>query len=293
MVRSGLFLAALVACGSAIASPVPSNGVISAPGSYTLAGPRTAYSGTVISINANDVDLDLGGQLVRCAPANPGSAVTIGVSVSGSHVTVRNGAITGCYAGVSGYGDYGVISDVDFTGNTYMGANLNGFGIQIRGSVFQQIGGYNLEAYAVGINGLGTGCRVEQNIFRNIYRQAGVPQSLVGEGVAILLSSSGQDCVIRGNWIANGSPGANIAIWLASLTSAYIAENTIVNFSEAIRGDPDQSAVIGNILQMRVPFAGSYAIAGAGFAAANNTIIGFASALTSGTADAGGNVIHQ
>lgn len=284
--------AALAAGCAQAASPVPPNGVISEPGYYYLTASRLSASSPVVVINAADVDLDLNGWYVRCAPPNPGASSSIGISVSGHHVTIRNGSITGCFMGVAGGADMLTVHSVDFSGNTYIGIHGGGRGTKIIGSVFQAIGGYQLEAYAIGIHNPGRDCLIERNTFREIVGQPVHPPGMAGEGVGILLSTGTTGCVIRGNWMANGGASDSIGIWLAGGTSAYIAENSITNFGDgAIRGAPVSATVINNRLWMGAPWSGSWAIGGQNISAKGNLIVGFEIPIGFLAIDAGGNLI--
>lgn len=291
--RAVSIVAALMATVSPAAladslSVMPSSGIISAPGSYYLSGPRTSTGAYNIQIGAANVDLDLRGQTVRCAPPNPALAVTYGVLISNDHVTVRNGTIVGCWAGVIGGGYYTVLRGLDLTGSTYMGASITGFGSQISDSVFQGIGGYHGEAYAIGINGMGSGCLVERNTFRNIHRQAGVAPSLAGEGVGVLISANVTGCVIRSNWME----GLDIGVWLATGSGADVLENTIGDVLDAaLRGAPAAATVTNNRLWERTPASGSIGIGGASITASRNLISGFDQPIMGGAVDVGDNTI--
>lgn len=290
-------LLAVVMCalvsGEAVAQvPVPPSGIISNPGSYYLTATRATAAFPVIQIVANDVDLDLNGWYVRCTPASPATSLSTGIAVSGSHATIRNGSISGCFMGVSGESGMMSIVGVDFSGNTYIGVNGGGRGTRIIGSVFQGIGGYQQEAYAVAINNPGSDCLIERNTFRQIVGQPVHPPGMVGEGVGILLSAGTTGCVVRGNWMDNGGASNSIGIWLASGTSAYIAENSITNFGDgSIRGAPSAATVVNNRLWMRSAMPKSWAVGGNNIIAKGNVVIGFDVPFKAGTIDGGGNTI--
>lgn len=274
------------------AAPVPANGIISQSGDYYLTADRTSAGSPVIQIWAPDVDLNMKGRTVRCAPADPTTATNAGIQINAAHATVRNGAVTGCFAGINGFGDAASIINMDLSANTYMGANIVGNGTKVIGSVFQGIGGYKLEAYAIGVNGLGPNCVVERNTFRLIYRQALAPPALGGEGVGILLSEGYTGCVIRDNFMENGLASNAIGIWLAGNTSAYIAENTIINFGGgAVRSISLGATIYGNNLRMKVPGQTTTGIrAPDGLTVSDNLILGFDIPLI-GALDGGGNLI--
>lgn len=125
-------------------------------------------TGTKVIELASGDTLDLNGFTVRCAPGDPSTAMTFGVfALSTNAVTIKNGAITGCMFGVHAGNSAGlVIENVDFSGNTYIGINLaDARGAVVRGSTFGAITGYTPEAYAIGINGVGSMALIIGNVF--------------------------------------------------------------------------------------------------------------------------------
>jgi hypothetical protein len=269
------FLVALLISAPALAAPVPSNGIINTPGTYELAADRTSTGMFNIKITVSNVTLDLNGKTVRCSPSDPGTAVTFGVyATSLNNVTIRNGKITGCFFGVhAGYSNYTTIDGVDFTGNTYIGANMGGVGGVVRDSIFADIAGYDDEAYAIGINNPGSNCIVERNVFRDLYRQPGAAPGVPGEGVGILGSANATGCTFRNNWLEN-SPGYDIGIWIGSGGSATILENTIVGFGRGVVGG-GSADVFQNVFWLTEPVPDAVPISLTGGTQDGNLISGY------------------
>ena len=276
------------------AVPVAAQNVtISSPGSYTL-GQDSVSSGVYnIYINTNDVVLDLNGKKVICAASNPATAVTIGIYVvSKSRITIKNGSISGCMFGVNGsYSTELTLDGVDMSTSTYIGANLAyGSGNVVRQSKFNSIVGYASEAYAIGINGIGANGIIENNEFKQVYRQSGASAGKTGEGVGILLEPSATNVTIRNNTFINTETRPNtIAIWGADGATATITNNSITNFAKGIQGYGPFS-VSGNTIGLTSTFTGSAAVSVNSGTAGGNTIVGYDVALFGAITDAGNTV---
>jgi hypothetical protein len=254
---------------------------ITEPGRYRLAS-DFAHLTKGIEIVADDVDLDLGGHVVRCGQSDERrpSAVTTGVLVYGKRVSIHNGAVTGFWRGIHADGaDALVVHDVDLSGNTYIGLSVSGTGVRIFGNTFADIGGYRLEAYAVGINALTTKGWIYGNVFRNIYRQENSDPQLMGEGVAVLLGTGARDNFVRNNWIDNDEVRRDtIGIWGGRGGKARISQNCVTNFRRAICGGTyvgSPVTVDNNRLLLRSAIADSIAICADFGDSFDNLVLGF------------------
>jgi len=107
---------------------------ISASGSYYLTTNLTTSSGNAITINVNDVTLDLNGFTIH-STANPaaGNGITLGSSVTVSNITIVNGHITGNVTNNSagGFGGTGFVNGIVFAAGTP--ANVRVKGVSVRG----------------------------------------------------------------------------------------------------------------------------------------------------------------
>lgn len=207
---------------------------ISSPGNYTLSTNVVAQAGVAIRITASDVTLNLNAKSVRCVPLDPQTATdTTGIQVQGDRVVIWGGSISGCHAGVVNSGRFNTFL-VDLTiSATAIGAQFGGGGNTIRRVVFKDIGGYTLDAYAIGVNGIGRDGTIEFSTFENIYRQPGATG--VGEGAAIIVEAGATSVAVENNTIRNARLEANsIGVWSAVDTTGRIANNVITNFSRPV-----------------------------------------------------------
>lgn len=285
----------LVLIAVLMASPAAAqNYVYSSPGTYTLPSNSVSSGMHNISITSSNVTLNLNGRTVRCAPAAPSSDVTFGISMQQvSNVIITNGTISGCMFGVfAGYTANVTLEDIDFTGNTYIGAHLAwGSDHIVRRCTFAGIGGYRVEAYAIGINGVGHDALIEDNRFENMYRQAGAAGT--GEGLGILIEQGAQRVTVRGNTFVNATLAEHtLGVWLATGSQATVSQNT---FTDVAAGIASMGAltVRNNSFTLTAPLASSLAIGSSAGVASNNTISGYAQALDGGISDGGGNVVNQ
>lgn len=218
---------------------VPKTGIISASGEYCLTANRTSVREYNIRVEADDVDLNLNGKILQNSSAS-GTLASYGVYVgSRTNVRVRNGRILGSQYGILANTANGLtVEDVDFSGCRYIGVSVSALAasMRVRRCTFARISGWTVEAYAIGVNGVGINGIVEHCTFREFYRQSGVDHGLAGEGCAILVSAGARDAMIRQNWFDNTElrGESDIAIWVAGRATATITRNTITNFGRGI-----------------------------------------------------------
>jgi hypothetical protein len=276
------------------AAPLPSNGIIATSGSYYLPGNRTGAGTYNIQIQADDVDLDLNDKIVQYSGENTTTTTAVIAALGRINVTIRNGRIIGGKFGVYANGtNYLTVQDVDFTGSRYIGVAVSAtsVGLKVQRCIFAKIAGFTAEAYVVGVNGVGVNGLVELCEFRELYRQAGAPQSLTGEACGVLVSSGATNAVIRNNWFENAELRGerDIAVWVATGASATIAENSITNFGRGIIM-PGSGTVADNRLLMRGAEAGSNGIHLVSGAVADNLVVGYETPI-SGSPECSGNTI--
>lgn len=222
---------------------------IASPGLHTLtADVVSTDAGSAVAITANAVTLDLGGYTVRCAPPNPLTDNTIGISAYGrSDITIKNGSVKGCWMGVQGtFGTRITLEDLDLSENRYIGAQLaDGHDNVIRRVQCHRIGGYTLDAYAICINGIGVNGLVEDSHLGTLYRQSGV--AAVGEGVGLLVRAGETNVTARRNTIRNSRvETGSIAFWFGDGSSGTVTENVIENFDRPIAAYASAFVVASN-----------------------------------------------
>lgn len=116
---------------------------INNPGIYCLESNESTSitTGAAITVNANDVTIDLKGHKIDGSGAGAGT-LTVGVSASGRRgVTVRNGRIRGFSHGVTIQGTGTIIEDVSFDSNTDVGAYCSGTACTVRRNTVVNTGG--------------------------------------------------------------------------------------------------------------------------------------------------------
>lgn len=226
-------------------TPVPSNGIITTAGYYYLTANRTSSNLKNIDIQVDNVFLNLNGKTVTTTSSNPGTAVNFGIyCLERSNIYIFNGKVTGAFFGVHGSYTYSLtLQDVDFTGCTYIGANIGGTNNKVTGCIFSDITGYNEESYAIGVNtGDAVGAVIRNNTFKNLYRQPGAPSQLSGEGVGVLLGHGTSNCVVEDNVFYNDNQvDHTYAIWAVG-EGHSIRNNCIRNFKMGLVINNDTDA---------------------------------------------------
>lgn len=273
-----LFAQVLLVAGAE--SPPPLNGVISSPGAYRLTSDITANDSNAISIETDNVQLDLNGKSITCSNSFSPERKTHGIRVRRrSNISIRNGKIIGCVIGLGIPDSNNVtIERVQFISSRYIAVNGTNTitGLTVRNSTFVDVAGYHSQAYAIGINRPGSNCLIEDNEFRNIYRQAKADPALVGEGVAILLSPDSSGCTIRSNQIENAEvrPNLTIGVWSGS-ASASVVGNRFINFGRGIAANSATVHVHNNFFWMSKEQWGSYAVGAQRGLATRNVVLDY------------------
>lgn len=129
-------ITALLSCTSISGAPV----IITAPGRYRLTRDLLVKSGTAITINSDDVTLDLNGYSIA-SNARPGSGSGVAIVGARRNVTIQNGSIRGAedkgrqgqvrggfLVGVSGGNPSAsqlVVRDLEVVGTSVAGIALN------------------------------------------------------------------------------------------------------------------------------------------------------------------------
>jgi hypothetical protein len=127
-------------------------------------------SGSAITINSNNVVIDLNGYRLGGLPAGP-STNAIGILANEQqNITIRNGTVRGFFVGIwlsdrspyttsQGY----LIEDIHAEMNAYIGIDVHGRGNIIRNNQVVNTGGSTAAKYAHGIISFGPGARVLNN----------------------------------------------------------------------------------------------------------------------------------
>jgi hypothetical protein len=204
--------------------------VIDSPGTYCLSsGLSTALSsGSAISINANDVVLDLGGFALDGTAAGTGSEATGVRAVGRSQVTVRNGIVRGFFEGVGlvgGPGQGGVVEDIAAESNFLTGIAVEGVGAVVRRSRVTHTGGSTsplANGNALGIVIHGTGSRALDNDVVDTFAAA-------GHNAWSIHATNADRAVIEGNRVSGGSSnlGTSYGIIVPFSQDVLVVDNRI------------------------------------------------------------------
>jgi len=145
---------------------------ISNPGIYCLTSnlSTSQTTGAAISIDADDVVLDLNGHVLD-GSGPVADAWSIGIlGDSRRRATVRNGVVRGFTIGVALVADdllsifgQSLVEDIRAVNNAYIGIIMVGFGQSARGNAVIETGGTILTSYTFGIDVDGRGCEVVNN----------------------------------------------------------------------------------------------------------------------------------
>lgn len=207
---------------------------ITSSGRYKL-GIDITSEGTPITIEADDVDLDLDGHTITGTAGV--TADTKGIfSVGYERIRVHNGTITGHHYGLHLSDNYDTVAanNGTFTGGGHIVENLiidqckfrgirvEGNGNIVRNNVIREIGGTTAysDAYAFGIESYGPGAVIEGN---RIYEVRGRGVADIGEGVGISISDLGRGSVIQNNTLLLSSRDLDTSYddWPAESRSTY------------------------------------------------------------------------
>jgi len=198
---------------------------ITAPGYYYLTG-NLSYTGNAITVNANDVTIDLMGFSLT----GPGTGGPIGITINGSNVEVRNGTVSGWYIGIWGEGPSNArVINARANGNIY-GIWLNGNNHLIKGCMASQ-----------GTFGAGVGLTVGSGTISD-----STVRDFTGTTYAAAIYSMAGPSTITGNAVLNCTGAGVRGIYAAG--PATISHNSVINCSIGISGAGGGS-VIGNAVR--------------------------------------------
>lgn len=202
---------------------------ITSPGYYYLTGNLSYAGGNAITVNNDNVTIDLMG-FSLIGPSN--SSLYSGIYMNGrKNVEVRNGTVSGWYLGVSEYSDAGShhrMIGVRANGNTY-GIYLHGIDHLIKGCIASQ-GNFGSGSGLVIGTGTISGCTAMNFTYSGVYTGKGIS---IGGGTA------------SGNVVANCTGTSAIGIY--AIGSATISHNQVSNCTTGINGAGGGS-LIGNVV---------------------------------------------
>jgi len=183
---------------------------ITAQGIYCLTGKlgTAQTSGNAITINANNVTIDLNGWKVDDGSAGTGTQA-IGIYSAANNVTIKNGIVRGFYIGIELDGSGAVIRDMLLDGNTNIGIETSGIGALVEHNQIVNTGGSSVSQSAYGIVISGGNSTISNNtvsaltvannydaagiiiqsynntVRNNIVSNTNLPTSVASEGITI------------------------------------------------------------------------------------------------------------
>jgi hypothetical protein len=203
---------------------------IDTQGIYCLTGnlATSITSGNAITINANNVTLDLNGWKIGGQAAGAGTAA-IGIYSTAVNVTVKNGIVRGFRDGIILEGRGAVVRDMLIDQNTTVGILVDGSGAVIDHNQVVDTGGSTASANisAIGIEAGGTGSTVINNMVSNL--------TATGSSDEYGIAATGNNSTVRDNVITDTTKptggGSSYGVY-QSLSSAV--NNTVSNFVTGI-----------------------------------------------------------
>ncbi|SRR5581483_3825332 len=234
---------------------------ITAPGIYCLKNSLNA-AGNAITVNADDVVLDLNGHALN------GNGTGVGVGAADrSRVTVRNGTIRGFVSGVqlttTGKSEGHVVEDLRLEANRSVGVEADGRGVVVRNNLIIGTGtGAGSGVFTIGIfvNG-GSGAHVHDN------QIVDMSAANDGEADAIRVFKSPGTSVQR-NVVSNSFSAGPISYGITFVASAgnTAVGNRVYNMAHGIAFSLGGGLYMDNTVGGAAsPYAGGTAAGGTNF----------------------------
>lgn len=229
---------------------IPENGVITEPGNYTLNGDLLVDRNPGLSVQADDVTIDLGGHALRFT-GTPKPGIN-GIVASGrSNLTICNGSLGGFWFNVHSTDCQGLrIHNVKFDDIPYVGINASkAKDMVISDNEFTNYR-YDIpkggkDHYIIAINTGPDNAVICNNLF-DAQTKPGTGNTLEMETVFVLFSAEvSKNCVVVHNVMkANEVLNRGYAIWIATGAEAIVANNTVSNMQYGVCLGGAASAVV-------------------------------------------------
>jgi hypothetical protein len=251
---------------SAAAQPLPEDGVISKPGVYVMGADRTVEQHPAITIDADDVTLDLGGHALRFK--DEVKPEVFGVVVNGrKNVRITNGAIGGFWFNVHSTNTTDLRVDrVKFDDIVYIAVNAaKATGLVVEDCTFTNfrfdIPKTGKNTYVIAINTGAADSLIARNTFDAQYT-VGDPAVAGIETVFVLFSSkvSQRSVVAHNRMTANAVINRSYGVWIAMAAQVSVLHNRIHNMHHGITLATDAEAIVAhNEITVDAPPAGATA----------------------------------
>jgi parallel beta-helix repeat protein len=204
---------------------------ITAPGIYCLNSnlETSIPTGNAITINVNNVVIDLNGRKLGGGSAGSGTNAKGIYADQRKNITIKNGTIRGFYYGVHFNDDYPyttsqshIIEDIRADMNTFRGIVVFGRGNIIRNNQVVDTGESAITNYAQGIAAYGPGSRVLNN---DVYE---TKEQSTGEAYGIYIDIS-DGSVVMNNRVGNQAfgTGNSYGIYISLSDNVIVKNNTV------------------------------------------------------------------
>lgn len=220
--------------------PVPKNGVIAEPGRYCLQQDIQVDRGTGITIEADDVTIDLCGHAIRYTGAPKEGTFGI-VAPDRTGVTITNGTVGGFWFNLHCTQNERLrIRDIRFDDIPYIGINVaQSKDVVISDNVFENFR-YDLakakdSTYVIGINIGAENVVITNNRFM-ASPKGKAAQDVNVETVFVLFSAEvSQDCLVAKNDMAASEVlPRSYGVWVATNAEATIVDNNVRNMKYGV-----------------------------------------------------------
>lgn len=244
-------------------------------GDHVLANDIVVAGGTALTFTDTGT-LNMNGFTVRSTAGGIGILITGGLKF---YVNGNNGGyVDGFEYGVYSTTPITYVQGVIFQNIKYLACNLSGHDSRFLDNIVTNVGGVSNQAYSVGVNIAGNNSIVAFNEFRDFYRQATAPPSLIGEGCPIILNASCSGVLVRMNYMKNTTiQDHTIGIFGGSGGNHIVRDNTIVNFKNAIQGGGASPGIqiLENLIQLLSSKIGSIGVSADFGSVTQNVFIGY------------------
>ena len=202
--------------------------IITTQGLYCLTGnlATSQYSGAAVTINANNVTLDLNGWKIGGQAAGTGT-VANGIYSTANNVTVKNGIIRGFATGIYVTGRGATVQGITADENTYIGIRVEGAGSVVQDNQVVDTGGSTAASsvLAIGIYIEGAGSLVDNNLV------SGLTATGSGDEYGVFFFDAAQSTA-RGNVVSDTTRGSGGSAGIMTSTGSGVAvrNNIVTNF---------------------------------------------------------------
>jgi hypothetical protein len=229
---------------------------IAHPGTYCLLRSLSTdiASGAAITIEADDVVLDLGGRILDGSGAGPATEAVGIAAVGRSNVTIQNGTVRGFFAGIrlttDGTSHGHVIEAMTAERNTSRGIEAEGAGMSIRRNHVRLTGG---STSPQGTRAYGLALRAPESVVRD-----NEITGTTGSGVSFVYgiwATGSNGATIEGNRLENQALPAfySFGILLPFSFDAVVSNNRITRFNEGVTYSSNSTGKYRDNLTAGVP----------------------------------------